>query len=164
MNAEKLNDWLQIVGLFGVMASLVFVGLEMRQTREIAISQIYHSRADSERSNYSEAISSPAFLSGTAKLFAGSTDALTPEENVALVYHFMALLAYWENDHFQYQNGYLSDEHWAMTMQHMTCVFGSPFYWEMLGMQFRESFGDVIRQIVDEAKTDPLGCWTSVDD
>jgi len=164
MNAEKLNDWLQVVGMFGVIASLVFVGLEMRQTREIAISQIYQARADSERSNYSEAIASPAFLSGSAKLFAGSTDALTPEEDVALILHFMAQLAIWENDHFQNQNGYLSDEHWAMTVQHMTCTFASPYYREMLGMHFRESFDSVIRQISDEAKSDPLGCWISTGD
>jgi hypothetical protein len=164
MNADKLNDWLQVVGMFGVIASLVFVGLEMRQTREIAISQIYHARADSERSNYSEAISSPAYLSGTAKLSVGSTNALTAEENVALTHHFMAQLAIWENDHFQFQNGYLSDEHWSMTMQHMTCTFASPFYAELLGMHFRESFGSVIRQIGDEAKSDPLGCWRSPGD
>ena len=91
MNAEKLSDWLQVVGMFGVIASLLFVGLEMRQTREIAISQIYHARADSERSNYSEAISSPAYLSGTAKLSGGSTDAFTPEENVALSYFYGAV-------------------------------------------------------------------------
>jgi hypothetical protein len=164
MNAEKLNDWLQVVGMFGVIASLVFVGLEMRQTREIAISQIYHARADSERSNYSEAISSSAYLSGMAKLSAGSTDALTPEENVALVHHFMAQLAIWENDHFQHQNGYLSDEHWTMTKQHMTCVFANPFYRSMLEMHFRDSFDSVIRQLAEEAKSDPLNCWTSADD
>lgn len=36
MDSEKLNDWLQIIGLFGVMASLVFVGVQIRQTQVIA--------------------------------------------------------------------------------------------------------------------------------
>lgn len=150
--------------MFGVIASLLFVGLEMRQTRKIAISQIYHARADSERSNYSEAISSPDYLSGTAKLLAGSTDAFTPEEDVALTHHFMAQLAIWENDHFQYQNGYLSGEHWAMTKQHMTCTFANSYYRDMLNMHFRESLDAVIRQLADEAKSDPLNCWASADD
>ena len=35
MNSEKVNDWLQIVGMFGIMASLVFVGLQVRQTQAI---------------------------------------------------------------------------------------------------------------------------------
>jgi hypothetical protein len=159
MKAEKLSDWLQVVGTFGVIASLVFVGLEMRQTREIAISQIYHSRADAERSNYTEAISSQAYLSGIAKLSSGSVGTLTPEEDAAVIHFFMAQLSTWENDHFQYQNGFLSEEHWNMTKQHMTCSFGLLYYRNLLDMQFRESFDAVIRQIAETAKTDPMHCW-----
>jgi hypothetical protein len=44
MNSSKINDWLQVVGLFGVIASLVFVGLQMRQDREIALSEAYQDR------------------------------------------------------------------------------------------------------------------------
>ena len=35
MNSAKLNDWLQVIGIFGLVASLVFVGLEIKQTQEI---------------------------------------------------------------------------------------------------------------------------------
>jgi hypothetical protein len=35
MNSEKVNDWLQIVGMIGIMASLIFVGLQVRQTQSI---------------------------------------------------------------------------------------------------------------------------------
>ena len=34
MDSAKLNDWLQVVGLFGVIASLIFVGLQMKQDRD----------------------------------------------------------------------------------------------------------------------------------
>ena len=33
----KLHDWLQIIGLFGVLAGLVFVGLQLRQDRRVAV-------------------------------------------------------------------------------------------------------------------------------
>ena len=36
MNQAKLRDWLEIVGIFAVVASLLFVGLQMRQTQTIA--------------------------------------------------------------------------------------------------------------------------------
>jgi len=32
MNSEKVNDWLQLVGMIGIMASLIFVGVQVRQT------------------------------------------------------------------------------------------------------------------------------------
>lgn len=36
MNSSRIREWLEIVGLLGVVASLVFVGLEVRQSRQIA--------------------------------------------------------------------------------------------------------------------------------
>ena len=40
MNQTKLRDWLEIVGIFSVVVSLVFVGLQMRQTHEIALAEM----------------------------------------------------------------------------------------------------------------------------
>jgi hypothetical protein len=37
LNIEKLNDWIQAIGVFGVIVSLLFVGYQLRQDREIAI-------------------------------------------------------------------------------------------------------------------------------
>jgi len=39
MDSAKLNDWMQVVGIFAVVASLIFVGLQMRQDQEIAQAQ-----------------------------------------------------------------------------------------------------------------------------
>lgn len=39
MDSRKLNDWLQVIGLFGVLAGLIFVGLQLRQDRQIAIAE-----------------------------------------------------------------------------------------------------------------------------
>lgn len=35
MDASRINDWLHVIGLFGVIGSLIFVGLQMKQTRSI---------------------------------------------------------------------------------------------------------------------------------
>ena len=35
MDSEKFSDWLQIAGMLGIMASLVFVGVQVRQTQSI---------------------------------------------------------------------------------------------------------------------------------
>lgn len=35
MNSDKVNDWLQIIGMFGIMGSLIFVGFQVRQTQLI---------------------------------------------------------------------------------------------------------------------------------
>ena len=38
MISKKFNDWLQIVGLFGVLGGLIFVGLQLSLDRGVAIS------------------------------------------------------------------------------------------------------------------------------
>ena len=35
MDSTKLNDWLQIAGLLAIVASLVFVGLQVKQSQSI---------------------------------------------------------------------------------------------------------------------------------
>lgn len=36
MSNSRIREWLEILGLFGVISSLIFVGLELRQSRQIA--------------------------------------------------------------------------------------------------------------------------------
>ena len=37
MNTAKVRDWLEIIGLISIAASLIFIGLQMKQTQEIAL-------------------------------------------------------------------------------------------------------------------------------
>ena len=45
MNSAKLNDWMQVIGIFAVVASLIFVGLQMRQDRVLANVESLSSRS-----------------------------------------------------------------------------------------------------------------------
>ena len=49
MNIRKLSDWLQVLGLFGVLAGLIFVGLQLRQEQNIAQSNRVQAASDSIR-------------------------------------------------------------------------------------------------------------------
>ena len=40
MNSAKMHDWLQIIGAAAIVASLIFVGLELRTSRAAAQAQI----------------------------------------------------------------------------------------------------------------------------
>ena len=40
MNSEKLHDWLQLVGMAAIVVSLVFVGLQLRQSQHDALAQL----------------------------------------------------------------------------------------------------------------------------
>ena len=47
------TDWkrtAELIGIGAIVASLIFVGLEMRQTRKLAMAAAYQARTDSEMS------------------------------------------------------------------------------------------------------------------
>ena len=41
MDSAKLNDWMQVIGIFAVVASLIFVALQIRQDQAIAQAMIW---------------------------------------------------------------------------------------------------------------------------
>ena len=45
MNSQKLHDWLQIFGIPAVVGSLMFVGLQIKQSDDIALAEVFESSA-----------------------------------------------------------------------------------------------------------------------
>jgi len=115
MNSAKINDWLQVVGLFGVIGSLIFVGLQMKQEHEIALSQIYQARSDTTVEQLRGLADNPIMLSAIAKRQRGDLGSLTVEEQLAMAFNGQAALMIYEAIHYQYQNGFIDEEHWSRT-------------------------------------------------
>lgn len=40
MNSEKIDIWVQVIGMAAVIASLIFVGLEMQQDQRLVRSEL----------------------------------------------------------------------------------------------------------------------------
>lgn len=160
MDSAKINDWLQVIGMFGVIASLIFVGLQMKQTREIALSNTYQARAHASVERNVAATTSPVLLSAEAKLWVGKKDKLTGEEIVALAHGFYADMDTYENNHYQFEAGFLSEEHWQQNLLDLRCIFTNPVYQEMWASEsFRESFSELIQGIISDLKERPSDCW-----
>ena len=115
MSTSKLNEWLQVVGLFGVIASLIFVGLQMKQDREVAILAAYQARADTTVEMTLAMATDPVLRSAYLKRTERDPPLLTADEGMALFGHFTALLYSFENIHFQYETGFLPEDHGQKT-------------------------------------------------
>ena len=153
MNTQKLQDWLQIGGIFGVIGSLMFVGLQMKQTKEIALSTAYQARATASMELRLAPTESPEFLSAITKLLIGDTQDLTPDQITYLRSYFYASLVYLENNHFQYINGFLSEEQWQANMGDLRWLFSLDYYrnlWEEFPGDWPDSFVDVIESVLVE--------------
>ena len=102
MNSGSFREWLEVIGVFGVIASLIFVGLEMRQSQKIALSAAYQARSDSSMMIRMAAVESAALQSANGKLRRGQEfEDLTPEELSAVIDLMAGNMIYLENMHYQ---------------------------------------------------------------
>ncbi len=153
MDANKLSRWLQILGLAGLIASLLFVGLELRQSREIAIADIYQQRAalviQVQTSMFSPEQHREAYDAQAVD------EPLTASEKNLLQFAQNPWFSYWENNHFQYQVGLLSDEQWIASRNSMRHRMQEPIYrewWETERLEWRESFAQTVDEVVAELR------------
>jgi len=110
MEPSKLSSWTQSVGIFALVASLIFVGLQMQQTHEIALAGQYQARAETTMDMYMTMQESGTDL---ARLQLIPMDELTPSEQSSKFNIAVWGWTKYENHHFQYQAGYLNDETWT---------------------------------------------------
>lgn len=133
MDTAKLNDWVQIVGIFALVASLIFVGLQLKQSQDIALSQAYQSRADNTIEMLLTSAENPVFVSAVVKnggVLAdpyARTDTLTPEEQVTLAQYARAMLFTNENLFYQYTNGFLPAARWRASREALAEMIAGRF-------------------------------------
>ena len=162
MESGKLNEWLQIVGTFGVVASLIFVGLQMQQTQEIALANTYNARAAQTVEAESTSIGTPQHFSARAKIYSGRRDALTAEEYVAIEHELAAFLTVFENNHFQYEMGFLPEEHWRKNQADLDCRLSEPVFISMAEeWSARGSFRAVLDETIERGRQAAQSCWES---
>ena len=159
MDPAKLNDWMQVVGIFAVVASLIFVGLEMRQSQKIALSAAYQARADSSMNLRMAPLESETLQSAMAKVLIHdkNLDQLTPEEYIALRGRWNAQLTYLENMHYQYVSGFITEEHWQTNRAELAGMLRMIPEWRRNMLKncsvFRDSFCAEIRTAAERIST-----------
>lgn len=122
LDTAKLNDWMQVIGIFALVASLVFVGLQIRQEHEIARVQIYQDRASAASEAFISAASSPDAMAAMVKSAFGDPNQeiemdgwagpITAQDMTLGIFQVNAFIALADNSHYQFQEGFLPLEHW----------------------------------------------------
>ena len=117
MNKINLDTWIQLLGMLGVIASLIFVGLEMRQSQRIAlVSQMQ------ERS-YTASSEAYAFTEANLDWFSSKFSIapsieLTTEQKAARNSENVSWFIY-EADYFQYSQGLMTEPVWQAKLRAM---------------------------------------------
>ena len=141
----------------GIIASLLFVGLEIKQSRDIALAEIYQHRA-SMLLDISLGIASSEQLEVTfSKIYAGGAE-LTQFDAMVLDSVMERNFIYFENVHFQYQLGMISEEEWTSTRKLVQFVFLRPCtvpWWERTKGLWRHSFVAEVDSLIPQMDLSP---------
>jgi len=168
VKALKLNDWLQVVGMAAIVASLIFVGLQLKLSQEIAIAAQYQARSDSLREQFSAYLESEAGMRVIGKELLGdmlASDAVPAEikrwagEQPVEELAFRAIGAYvslksYDNLYFQYQSGFLSEEAWTAARVQLRQGLDDPRTWMLDTYRrnsaiWRASYSEMIESLVE---------------
>ena len=139
------EKWIEILGALGVIAGLAFVGFELKQSRDIAIAQMYQDRAALDIQTRTYMAPSETVFSAFSKAIRG--ESLERSEEVALGRSYGNILIYWETNHLLYEMGMLSNEHWKASLRSMKYMSKAPGFvraWEEERNSFRISFQNIV--------------------
>jgi len=129
MNKEP-RDWVQIAGHVGLIASLLFVGFQLKQDREIAIAATFQDRATAVSQAMSAFAANAVAVKANIKITTGldpNTPSPTLLRNIGIdpqldlttfevftsVINKLSIWFMWDNSHYQYTTGFLPEEHWV---------------------------------------------------
>jgi len=159
MKKLEINDLIQIAGMFGIIGSLIFVGLQMKQTQTIALGEQIQAR------NQMLLDSQLIFLGdehiGRELIAESNVAAVNPEnmsEEVRAVWHHIISVrgVTIQNAFQQYQLGLLPEDVWQQAVQRIS------LHWE--NCHVRPIWTELVIPIfLDYLKSFPEDCLSNFD-
>jgi hypothetical protein len=158
MNLDKINQWLVLVSNLGVLAGIVFLAIEINQNTTVARS--------STRQAIAEMVSSRPILAYTntdaarlsLKVF--TDQPLTDVERIQAMSRWYSVMRDWENIHYQYQSGMLTEDEWRGFRLNLKSLFDLPIlreYWANEHQFFSQRFQDEATAILEEKEREGPG-------
>jgi hypothetical protein len=169
----KKQDWKsvgELIGVVAIVASLIFVGLQLKQAQEIAIADQYQNRADAALEFYLALLQTDRAL----ELFANGIETqieagtATPEMVNAFEDEGGKLLATryliyrsnmtaFDNYYFQYEQGFMTEDAWQPFRQRLKNLLSSELrasFYEQMRLDVRATFRTLCDEILAELRAD----------
>lgn len=154
MTRSDWKDVAEFVGIIAIVASLIFVGLELKQGHDIARADVHLQRAALAMAA-NQSVNDPAVQAVITKVIAG--DSLTVGERLVADGVFERTLIFYENNHYQYQLGMVPEELWLASKRSLTSdlVTSQEFreFWERDRDNWRRSFAVIIDDLIDDSNS-----------
>ena len=115
MNIEKLNPWLTLATNLGVLAGIIFLGMELRQNSEITRAESRNTMTEAIAERLTQGIENSEFAD---VLNRGLKDEeLTEVEKVQFRRSYSAFMWVWSNLNFQYRSGLYDEDEYQLQLR-----------------------------------------------
>jgi hypothetical protein len=149
MKISGWQDFAELVALIAVIGGLAAVVIELRQTQSALSAQAYQTRAldvintmHESSANPKQAILLSNYLDGDL-----TVDAASPEELIQLRNHFYMRRTDLDNEHYQYQNGFLDLDFYETTTKREIKAYAP--HWRAFGVpEPRQQFSEEVERIL----------------
>ena len=141
MTEGKTGRWAQVLGFLGVIASLLFVAYELKQSRDIATAELYLATKQLEMESMGFLFTAEMMRPIADRMYAN--EALSPGERRLLMEYTDMWMELSDTIHFQYQLGLVTEEVWEAERAQIADLLGVPCYSEFFrrwGDRTRASF------------------------
>ena len=155
MKSAHWREVAELLGIAAIVASLIFVGLELQQSRRIAIADVYQQQANLLVEIHNNQMATEPYMLAVQKLRSGQE--LNETDRTYLRAAIASWLSYFENVHFQYRQGLLSAEHWQSVRNDLGNLLQQEIWrdeWNSVRELYRESFATEIDDLVSELNID----------
>ena len=132
MNAEKLNSWLGVLANIGILAGVIFLAIEIRQSNVAVTAQMQDSIADGFISLNMATITEPA-VGRVWVVGLYEPDRLSDVEAIQFSMHMRGLFNQYRRVHGLYRSGLLSESDWALYAREAASTMTTPggeLHWE----------------------------------
>ncbi len=149
MAYERKLMWVEIIGTIAIVASLLFVGLQIKQTQEIARATMRLEITTASQNVVDMAAENP----GAFAVMQGERKPRDREEYWQAYVLTRAALRGYENQVYQYRQGFLDQSEWRGIRVEIRTRLAQPFIrarWE----ESREVFSAEFQAVVDEVESD----------
>jgi hypothetical protein len=150
MSWEAIGAISEIIGAIAVVASLVYLATQVRQSTKVARSATRQAIAESAQRLGQDLIDD----TGMAEIFVRhiSGEELSAVENIRLQARCYRDMRHWENIHYQMSEGLMSEEQWHGFRKNLQILFGIKAYreyWDHESGLYSESFRKEVEAVID---------------
>ena len=154
MAKTSVKDIVELVGIFAVVATLLAVVVELRQTQSALLAATYQARAFDAISELMTQADSEFLIPVLAATDEGAdfkaVENLSPDDRLRLKAFLRARMVDWDNEHYQYQNGYLDPDFFEETTSKSVRAWAPR--WRAIGLtEAREGFREYVDQVLRDA-------------